>query len=148
MLRVALFVFGLAGSGAAMALVAGQPARFHFPQLLAIVCLVAAGAAWFRAARPGNPRRIDISGLGEIRLSVQQSLGADGTRDDGLLLLPGSTVWPSLLILLLRDGGSGAGSVAVVLPDSVPPGQFRKIAVSIIWIARRDNKFSENNKIL
>ena len=147
-LRLALFAFGLAGMGAAMALVAWQPARFHFPHLLAAVCLAASAAVWFRAVRPGNPRRIDISGLGEIRLSVQQSLGAEGARDDGLLLLPGSTVWPSLLILLLREGGSGTVSVAVILPDSVPRGQFRKIAVSIIWIARRDNKFSENNKIL
>ena len=147
-LRVALFAFGLAGTGTAMTLVAWQPAHFHFPYALAAVCLLAAGAAWFRAAMPPNPRRIDISGLGEIRLSVQQSLGAEGTHDDVLSLLPGSTVWPSLLILLLRDGASGANSVAVILPDSVPNGQFRKIAVSIIWIARRDNKFLENNKIL
>ena len=148
MLRAALCAFGVAGGCAAIALLAWQPARFYFPQLLAAACAVVAILAWRAAAKPGNARRIDISGPGEIRLSVQLSMGNEGPRSAALLLLPGSTIWPSLLILLLRDPGTGAVSTALILPDSVPDGQFRKLAGSIIWVARRDNKFSENNKIL
>ncbi len=64
-----------------------------------------------------------------------------------VLLLPGSTVWPNLLLLLLRDAENAAVTVLPILPDSVAPEQFRKIAVAIRAIAGRDNKFSEKHRI-
>ena len=141
LLRAALAAHG-AASAAAAALLLAQPARVHAPALLALACTACALLAWRGAANAGNARQIDISGLGEIRLSVQQSLGAATAMSEALRLLPGSTVWPSLLILLLRDATGGAVAVVTILPDSVHAGQFRKIAVSIRSIARRDNKFS------
>ena len=140
LLRAALAAYGATCAGAAVAL--AQPARVHAPALLALACAACALLAWLVAANRGNARQIDISGLGEIRLSVQQSLGAATAMSEALRLLPGSTVWPSLLILLLRDATGGAVAVVTILPDSVATGQFRKIAVSIRSIARRDNKFS------
>ena len=148
LLRAALAAFGLACGGAAAALLWWTPGRFHAPEILAGVCTAAALVAWYSTGESGNARWIDISGLGEIHLSVQQSLGAAPPRDGALQLLPGSTVWPSLIILLLRDRASGAAAVALILPDSVRSDQFRKIAVAISAIARRDNKFSGKNKIL
>jgi hypothetical protein len=147
-LRAALAAFGAAGAGAAVALACWQPARFHAPGMLAAACALAALLAWRAAAAAGNARQIDISGLGEIRLSVQQSMGIAPPDSAVLRLLPGSTVWPSLLILLLQDGKPGPVTVQIILPDSVHDDQFRKIAVSVISIARRDNKFSGKNKIL
>jgi len=91
-LRMALAAFGMAGAVAAVALLAWERSRFHFPHTLALICMSAAVAAWLRAARPGNPRQIDISGVGEIRLSVQLSLGSEVPLGDVMELLPGSTV--------------------------------------------------------
>ena len=143
LLRAALCAYGAASAGAALAVALAQPARFHHPALLALACAVAALLAWRSALETGNARRIDISGPGEILLSVQQSLGAATTSGEVLQLLPGSTLWPSLLILRLRDAKNGAVTTVIILPDSLHIGEFRKIAVSIRSIAKRDNKFSE-----
>jgi toxin CptA len=146
LLRRALFAYAMASAGATVALLFGGAGRFHFPWLLAAACLLAALCAWRAAARSATTRRIDISGLGEIRLTVQQSMGAAAPREL-VQLLPGSTVWPHGLLLLLRDADNGALTVLPILPDSVSHEQFRKIAVSVRAIARRDNKFAEKHKI-
>lgn len=150
-LRGALSVLATASAGAAV-LLAGDAASVHFPWVLAAACLLAALAAARAAVRPGTARQIDISGVGEIRLTVQQSLGATAPRAPVqpvqlMRLMPGSTVWPNLLLLLLRDADSGALTVLTVLPDSLPHEQLRKIGVAIRAIAGRDNKFSEKHKI-
>ncbi len=148
MQRAALAVYGAAGASVAAALVGWQGARFYYAGALAAACAMAALAALRGAWEAPNARRIDISGLGEIRLSVKHSLGAEAQRTEPMRLLPGSTVWPALLILLLRDTGNGSVTVLTILPDSVETEHFRKIAVSVRAIARRDNKFSGKNKIL
>ncbi len=146
LLRVALSLYAGASAGAALALVLGPADRFHHPWPLAFACLAVALLAARTAGGAGTTRQIDISGLGEIRLTVQH--GIDAGARAALSLLPGSTVWPGLLLLCLRDPASGAVTVLLILPDSVAHGQFRKIAVSINAIARRDNKFFRKNKIL
>jgi hypothetical protein len=147
-LRVALAIYALAGAGAAMALAGVQAERFHFPYLIAALCMLGAVVAWRAARAVETTRGIDISGLGEIRLTVQHSMGAAAPEYEPAQLLPGSTVWPSLLLLLLRDGDNGVVTVMPILPDSVSPEQFRKLGVSIRTIARRDNKFFGKHKIL
>ena len=146
LLRGALSVYAMASVGVAVALAWGGPDGFYLPWLLAAACLLSALVAWRAAALARTTRRIDISGLGEIRLTVQQSMG-DAAPRTLVQLMPGSTIWPGLLLLLLKDDGSGGVTVLTILPDSVPREQFRKIGVSIRAIARRDNKFSEKNKI-
>lgn len=148
LLRLALAAYAAAGLGAAVLVVGVQPDRFHGPAVLAAACAAVALVAWRAAVQVPKARRIDISGPGEIHLSVQQSLGIAAARSEPMQLLPGSTVWPSLLILLLRDTENGAVTVMTILPDSVNAEQFRKLAVSIRAIAGRDHKFSEKNKIL
>ena len=136
LLRGALAVLAMASAGAA-ALLAGGVASVHFPSLLAAACLLAALAAWQAAARPGTAHQIDISGVGEIRLTVQQSMG-DAAPAGLLQLQPGSTIWPHVLLLLLRDADNGRLTILTILPDSVSPEQFRKIAVSVRAIAGQD----------
>ena len=148
LLRVALAVYAAASAGAAMALAFGLGGRFHFPWLLAGACAAVALVAGRAAVAVATTRVIDISGLGEIRLTVQHSIGIGQGAHELVRLLPGSTVWPQVLLLLLKCDDSGAVTMLAILPDSVAPGQFRKIAVSINAIARRDNKFFKNNKIL
>lgn len=136
LLRGALLVLAFASAGAA-ALLASGAASVHFPWLLAAACLLAALAASRAAARSGTAHQIDISGVGEIRLTVQQSMG-DAAPGQLVQLLPGSTIWPHVLLLLLHDAGNGCLTILTILPDSVPPEQFRKLAVSVRAIAGQD----------
>ena len=146
LLRSALLMLAMANGGAAAVLVFGAPGSFQLQLLLAAACLLAALAAGRAAAQSGTTRGIDISGPGQIHLTVQLSLGAAAPRHP-VQLLPGSTVWPTLLLLLLRDVDQGVLHVLIILPDSVSHEQFRKIGVAIRAIAGRDNKFSEKHKI-
>ncbi|QGZ38654.1 toxin CptA [Pseudoduganella flava] len=98
-----------------------------------------------------NAVRIDISGGGGIRLTVYQQLevvdhAASGCSagDPGCSarLLPGSTLWPWLLILRLRcqdEEGServpGRVQWLVVLPDSAAPDVRRRLALAVRAIA-------------
>ena len=136
LLRLLLFGFGACCAAAAVALAGPQAARFHYPWAGAALCVAGAVLAW-RAA-PATTRRIDISGPGAIRLLVQHSMGAPV-----LALLPMCTVWPWLIVLLLREEGQGVTAL-LILPDSVPPEQFRNIAVAIRTIAGRDQQFKKH----
>lgn len=135
LLRLLLFGFGACCVAAAVALAGPQAARFHYPWAGAALCVAGAVLAW-RAA-PATTRRIDISGPGEIRLLVQHSMGPV------MELLPFCTVWPWLMLLLLRAAGQGV-TVVCILPDSVPPEQFRNIALAIRTIAGRDQEFRKH----
>jgi len=147
LLCMLLIAYAISSGGAAIVLAFVQPERFQFPILIAFLCMLSALAAGHAVVPAQTTRRIDISGLGEIRLLVQHSMGS-AQPNLAMRLLPGSTVWPSLLLLLLRDGERGAVTVVAILPDSVPAEQFRKIAVALRAIARRDNKFFRKHKIL
>lgn len=86
-------------------------------------------------------RRIDISGLGQLRLTVQQVLGRGGVANaiaapgSPMTLLPGATVWPCCILLRLR-ADDGAIWPLVLLPDSMAEGQFRALAVAVRVLAR------------
>ena len=81
-------------------------------------------------------RRIDISGVGQIRLTVQQGMGkgsqAAAVAAPGMpmTLLSGATVWPCCIMLRLR-AEDGAVWPLVLLPDAVGAGQYRALAVAV-----------------
>lgn len=145
LLRAALAACAAMHAGAAVALAAGAAGAPARPGLLAGACLLCAVLLLRQALRRPKVRRIDISGLGEIRLTVQQEAGGEPSP---LVLQAASTLWPQLLLLLLRRQGGGGLVVLLVLPDSVAPGAFRALAVALRIVAERDNKFLRNNKIL
>ncbi|MES2322820.1 MAG: flagellar hook-length control protein [Pseudomonadota bacterium] len=146
LLRLLLAAYALANAGAAAALLAG--AGVHQPGPLALACLLAALVAGHAACKPEKARVIDVSGLGEIRVTVQQSIGTAPPQAVQCSLLPGSTLWPQCLLLLLRPCEGGAVRALLLVPDSLPAGCFRKLSVAIRAIARRDNKFFRKHKIL
>ncbi|MDC8758444.1 flagellar hook-length control protein [Janthinobacterium fluminis] len=83
-----------------------------------------------RAARATKPQRLDISGVGQIRLTVYQG------RTGAATLLPGSTLWPGLLLLRLRCE-DGATRSLPLWPGTVGGAAFRPLAVACRLIAVR-----------
>jgi toxin CptA len=134
LLRCALAGFGAANLGAAMALCTGVAQPFWQPLAGAGACLLAGAALLAALVLDPKVRRIDISGLGQLRLTVQQGIGAHDARTDLAELLRGSTVWPGLLLLRLRRA-DGVVAALALLPDSVEPGQFRRLSVAIRNVA-------------
>lgn len=117
-----------------------RPALVAAAPLLALACLGAALACLRAALAPPNTRRIDISGLGELRLTVQGYQGPAAGPDGPLALLPGSTLWPQLLLLRLQGADGGATALAV-LPDSVAAGAYRPLAVALRHVAGHNKNF-------
>lgn len=129
----------LAGAG-----VLHAPLRFAWPAPVAGVCAATAALLLGAAARPRKARWIDISGPGRIRLTVQQKLAENGLD---VRLLPGSALWSHLLVLRLGDS-AGRVRVLPVLPDSLPPDQFRALSVALRAIGGRGGPADEMQKIL
>ncbi len=148
LLRHTLLLLALAHGALALAIGAGMAPPLAWPGAVAAACLLCAVLATHAALRRGTAHQIDVSGLGELRVTVQHHSGAAVYGPVVMHLLPGSTVWPQLLVLLLRPAPRGRVLALPVLPDSVPPEQFRALAVACRSIARRDNKFAETNKIV
>jgi toxin CptA len=134
LLRRVLLCYGALNLAAAAALGAGLARPFWQPLAGAGGCALAAVFILSSLAPGRKVRGIDISGLGQLRLTVQQDIGARGAPAVLLQLLPGSTLWPALMLLRLR-GADGALWRLALLPDSVEAGQFRRLSVAIRDIA-------------
>lgn len=106
-----------------MALAAGG--LWQAPSWPGWLSLAAALALLITLCRPVKPVGIDISGVGRIRLTVYQQQ---------VRLLPGSTFWPWLMLLRLQAERS---CWLLVLPDSVAPDGFRRLALALRAIAAR-----------
>lgn len=115
-----------------------------FIVLASIICTL---FAFFQIRRQGKTFRLDISGIGNIRLmqyedkrhtAMQRSPDAS---DDGesVQLMDGSTLWPGLMFLRLQSE-DGRVTVLRILPDSVTPQEFRALSVACRWIAARGNE--------
>lgn len=149
-LRALLAGFAMANLGAALALVL-LPGRFLAAPGVALACLACAAILLRRAANFTKTRRIDISGLGRFRLTVQQDLGTNDTQNapagQPVTLAAGSTAWPQLMLLLLHHEG-GALTVLPVLPDSVAPEGFRALSVAVRAAGGRNDPDVGAHKIL
>jgi hypothetical protein len=136
LLRALAALFGASNFAAALAVL--FPAeRFRLAPLCAAFFLLAAALLLHAAARRNKTLRIDISGLGQLRLTVQQDLrehGDDGENAVPVVLLAGSTLWSQLMVLRLQPA-DGAVVVVPVLRDSVTPQQYRALAVALVAAA-------------
>ena len=113
---------------------------YSWPLVGALGSLLAAPSLSFFLLKKRDLHRIDISGVGQIRLTVYQ-LMPGGVRADGTVvtLMAGSTLWPGLLLLLLSTE-DGAMVVLPVLFDSVGAGLFRPLSVACRTIAARSGE--------
>lgn len=73
--------------------------------------------------RGANCSHVDISGVGEIRLTVYR-------KQCRARLLGGCTVWPGVL-LLHTELEDGRRLWLALLPDCVAPGEWRRLQVAI-----------------
>ncbi|WP_036168398.1 protein YgfX [Massilia sp. 9096] len=145
----------LAHLTAAGAIVAAPlPLRFGAGPWIAAVLGAAGMVLAWTAARPPKTHQIDISGTGELRVTVQQGVRtprrtrcrADRPADDSnsspsapLMLLPGSTLSP--LVMFLRLGTTSMhptapARVLAVWRDSVDAATWRALSVALGVIGR------------
>jgi len=133
---------GLALGASAVAVGLLAPERFLYPPAVALALAGAGAAVLAAAAVHAKTHRIDISGTGDLRVTVQQGVGDDlaGDARQGVraVLLPGSVVWP--MLMLLRHATPGAGpQVVAVWRDSVDADTWRALAVALAVVGRRGN---------
>jgi toxin CptA len=129
-------LYGAANLGAGAALGAGLAGTSLLPWLAAAASLLA-GALMLRGLAAGlKVRRIDISGLGQLRLTVQQGIGTQAAQVNIVQLLAGSTIWPGMMVLRLRQE-NGTVHALVFFPDSIESGQFRRLSVAMRDVASR-----------
>ena len=143
-LRALRHAYAAAFAAAGAAIAAGLLGCYAQPWWPAFACWAGAAAALFPGAA-SIPRGLDVSGVGELRVTVQlfhgtargaAPAGRAGAAGEGVWLLqPGSTLWPAALLLRLLDG-RGAVVALAVLPDSVARGEFRAVAVAFAAIAK------------
>jgi toxin CptA len=146
-LRALVLAYGFANLAAAFAVGLLLPARFVLGPLTAI-CFLAAGSVLLSSAvRATKMRQIDISGLGQVRLTVQQDMACNDVDGVAVALLAGSTIWPGLLLLRLGSEG-GAATAVPVLRDSVAPSVFRPLSVALGAIGGRGQPVFGTDKIL
>ncbi|HAT31836.1 MAG TPA: hypothetical protein DCW29_13565 [Janthinobacterium sp.] len=115
---------------------------FHLS--LAGACASAGAGVFCLLFAPENrkARRIDISGVGQIRLTVYQHMDGVDANGEGFAvsLMAGSTLWPGLLLLRLRreDGVDGADVALALWPGGAA---FRPLAVACRAIAARQGEW-------
>jgi RNA polymerase sigma-70 factor (ECF subfamily) len=116
--RVLLAMGGLVLCAVAVA-VGADPVHYLGAPAVALAPALAATVLLGSAARRPKTHRIDISGTGDLRVTVQQGVGPPGgatfrNRDDTpVRLLPGSVVWP--LLMVLRYGAADAGACVLIV---------------------------------
>ena len=147
-LRLLAGGFGVSMLAVALAIFSLSSLRFTAGPVVSLALLFAGLCLVHAALHSATVHRIDISGLGRIRLTVQQDVRPDAAGGRPVLLLPGSTLWPRLMLLRFgpADGDDvargrlarwRAGRCVVVFPDSVAPDAFRALAVALGAVAGR-----------
>ena len=85
-----------------------------------------------------KPQVLDISPVGQLRLAVYLEHGAAPLVPPVLRLLPGSTLWPSLLVLCLADAEGRRTQVLAQRGSACTA--FRPLAVACRAIAARSGE--------
>jgi toxin CptA len=132
--RCLLVGAGLSLFAAALAVGVFTSARFHAAFLQALLLAFAAAVLMHAGSGRAKTHRLDISGTGALVLTVQQELRERIAID--VALLPGSVVWPPLMLLRLESPDGGM-HVLPVWRDSVEPGAWRALAVAVLAVGRR-----------
>jgi toxin CptA len=128
--RCLLLGAGLSLFAAAFAVGLVAPARFHAAPFQALALAASASVLMHAGSVQAKTHRVDIYETGEVVLTVQQGLREWSAASSTVTLLPGSVVWPPLMLLRLQAPGA-ATQVMVVWRDSVEPDAWRALAVAV-----------------
>ena len=113
---------------------------------ISAIASISAGVAIFKACRHRKTFHIDISGIGQIRLTQYSEVSGfhenggsalDGNSDVVVHLSPDSVLWPHFLLLRLKPDRGSVISVPV-LPDSICGPGFADLSVACRYIATRN----------
>jgi len=132
--RCLLGACALVQCAVAAALALDTPFHYLGGPVLWLAPAFAAAALLPAVARTAKMHRIDISGTGELRVTVQQDVRAGAAGH--VVLLPGSVVWPPLMVLRYGEPG-GAAHVLVAWRDAVDAAAWRALAVALAALGRR-----------
>jgi hypothetical protein len=146
-LRLALIgMSSVAGVAAAMILLQDDFSDAHLVRIaLGLICAILACAGFFQAFRSTKTFHIDISGIGQMRLTQYSGVSAIARASQPSLdvqstavvqMLSDSTLWPWLLVLRLKPE-NGAVVEIPVLPDCLCGESFHALLVACRWIAAR-----------
>jgi toxin CptA len=138
--RLLLGACALSHCAIAAAIGMGGAGRYLGAPYLALLPALAAAVLLAAAARPPKTHRIDISGTGDLRVTVQQDVRANGAA---CRLLPGSVVWPQLMVLRCSQAGGGV-HVLVIWRDAVDAAAWRALAVALAAAGRAVQGEAEN----
>jgi hypothetical protein len=161
-LRLLLGACGLAQLAAALAVGLALPERFLCAPLQAGLLALAGTALLGAALARVKTQRLDISGTGDLRVTVQQDVGGGETnmhadaeirsRDgqvherhgrhaghDTETLLPGSVIWPALMSV--RHAAptvppNARPRTLLIARDSVDAASWRALAVALSVVGR------------
>jgi hypothetical protein len=121
---------------------------FSSRAIIAGICGGIAVLGFFRAVCTRKTFRIDISGVGQIRLVEDNDAAISSTTGQGpdqrgsgevVQLMADSTIWPTLLLLRLK-GQDRQITQLVILPDCIAADGFRALSVACRWIAAHNNR--------
>jgi len=112
--------------------------------VVASLCIGSPLVTLISLVRKRKTLRIDISGIGQIRLleytevapASDERQSIELTRGEEYRMKDGSTLWPGLLLLHL-ESSEGRRQTVQVLPDSVTPDEFRSLYIALRWISVR-----------
>lgn len=138
-LRVLLACAGVLHCAVALALVGGVLGPLRHPMLGGALCALAGVGAARAALQAIKTLQIDISGSGQIRLTVQPIMASpqsDAQTGALVRLLPGGVLWPQLMLLRLGDDGAAVAAMAI-FPGAVSPEAFRAVSVACRIIGGR-----------
>jgi toxin CptA len=119
------------------------PSSFRIP--LSLACAAAVFLAFFSTAHHRKTFRLDISGIGIIRLMEYREgpLGQETSgRGQVMQLLPDSSLWPGCLILRLRDEHQKVVTL-LILKDSLSAPSYRAVSVACRWIAEQNGRLDD-----
>jgi hypothetical protein len=99
-------------------------------------CALIAAVHFFQFTYRRKAYSVDISGLGQIRLTEIRKPSKILQENDSTVVClgRGSTLWPNMLLLRLKSESQRV-TVVPIFRDSVSAGDFRKISVACRWIA-------------
>ncbi len=138
----ALLSVAMGGVLLAAALVLAQERQSTLHHGLAIACALASACISLFPLSRRKHLRIDVSGIGQIRLvdtspdAVAGSSLASTCDGEVVQLLRGSTFWSSLLVLRLQTQ-SGRAMTLLIFADSVGSATFHALSVACLWVASR-----------